>query len=248
MERNANRGPQTRARILVVTVGVLISMGIGLYIHRSLTVSNLPDIIDTVSNACISLIAMADEEAEEWPRIFAVRDRASLWTFKVSTGPLATESIIGYGTFSSRTLNATFTESSEGVIPRIFQPGRSVRLSCPNKVKDSLTRQEGLERAAKLRRFLSNEQVARDIEYWYEAGTPDSISMWHALLERGWLARDDKTFLFIFLYDDNAFDGELDFLAEPSAYEEEMWPYLSQVGIGGSIRTDTLEIETGLWD
>ena len=92
------------------------------------------------------------------------------------------------------------------------------------------------------------EPDARDIEYWYEAGTPDSISMWHALLERGWLARDDKTFLFIFLYDDNAFDGELDFLAEPSAYEEEMWPYLSQVGIGGSIRTDTLEIETGLWD
>ena len=241
MERNANRGPQTRARILVVTVGVLISMGIGLYIHRSLTVSNLPDIIDTVSNACISLIAMADEEAEEWPRIFAVRDRASLWTFKVSTGPLATESIIGYGTFSSRTLNATFTESSEGVIPRIFQPGRSVRLSCPNKVKDSLSRQEGLERAANLRQFLSDEkEIALDVKFWPDR-TPDTIPLWHALLEHGWITPDDKVML-IFLYDTNAFDGELRFHVDPSYYEDNS-PSPSGISLHGSISTRTLQVD-----
>ena len=72
--------------------------------------------------------------------------------------------------------------------------------------------------------------------------------MWHAVLERGWLGLDDKTFLIIFLYDTTVFDGKFDFLAEPSAYEEERWPYPSQVGIIGSIRTDTLEIETGFWD
>ena len=235
METHTKRKRHIKSRILGVVLAALAVTGTVFYIRSMGNVSNLQRVIDTVSHFCALRLG---ERTDERTSIIAVLERAPVWIFRVS----ATESTLGYGTFDSRTLKVTFTQSSEGITPGVFQPGYGGRLSSLTASSGPLTQEERLERAVSLRQFLSGKETAEDIEFW-PISTPDSISLWHAVLNHGWIDSDDKCIV-IFLYDRDAFDGQLDFHAEPS-YDEDNSPAPSAISIWGSIRARTLRVHSG---
>jgi len=180
-------------RSVAVIAVILVLAGVGLWTSSLLRerAASRPLLIEDVIDSVLGFGHW--HGSPTGPTIIAFRDHPSGWTFRVEDRSAESMAIVGYGTFNMRTLGFEVVDG----VPSVFQSDRMPELLPFQDLGPPLTQGEALAMSARLRPFLSEEEIAEQIARWPEK-TYEAPWLWRAALENDWISSDDHVVLIFF--------------------------------------------------